>query len=224
MNAQLVGLAAALSLIPGVAAAESGDLPGRPVLVVRTYSNDTVARRDLRAARDVAESIFTDAGIAVSWVDCDDTIQKPVDGVVGCNPPIGTGDVVLRIRRSGLVDGNRYSSMGYSVVNRETGGAAPVFSTVFADRVASTARGASVDAKRLLGYAIAHEIGHLLLDDARHPDAGLMRAIWSGIELRRNRTADWRFARAEAETMRSAVTARTAHLVGNRAATSPQRR
>ena len=210
MNAQLVGLVAALSIIPRIATAESGDSAGRPVLVVQTYNSDTVARRDLRAARDVAESIFADAGIAVSWVDCDTTIQKP-DDVVRCNPPIGTGNVVLRIRRSGLVDGNRYSSMGYSVVNRETGGAPPVFSTVFADRVASTARSNSVDAKRLLGYAIAHEIGHLLLDNPRHPDGGLMRAIWSGIELRRNRTTDWRFAHAEAETMRSAVTARTAH-------------
>jgi len=211
MNAQLVGLAAALSIIPGMATAECVDSPGRPVLVVRTYSTGTVARQDLRAARNFTESIFTDAGITVSWVDCDDTIQKPVDGIMRCNQTIGTGDVVLRIRRSGLVDGNRYSSMGYSLVNRQTGGALPVFSTVFADRVASTARSASVDARRLLGYAIAHEIGHLLLDDPRHPDAGLMRAIWSRSELRRNRTTDWRFARAEAETMRSAVTSRTAH-------------
>jgi hypothetical protein len=210
MNVQLVGLAAALSLIPGMATAEVGDSPWRPVLVVRTYSNGTVARPDLRTARDFAESIFTDAGITVSWVDCDDTLQKPVDGVVRCNQPIGTA-VVLQIRRNGLVDGNRYSSLGYSLVGRQTDGAPPVFSTVFADRVASTARSASVDARRLLGYAIAHEIGHLLLDDPCHPDAGLMRATWSRIELQRNRTTDWRFARAEAEVMRSAVTARTAH-------------
>ena len=213
MNAQLIGLAAALSLIHGMATAESGDPPGRPVLVVRTFSNGTVGRRDLRTAREVADSIFTDAGIGVSWVDCDGTMQKLVNGVVRCNRPIGTSDVVLRIQRSGLVDGTRYSSMGYSVVNRKTGGGPPVLSTVFADRVAAVARSSSVDARRLLGYAIAHEIGHLLLDDSRHSDAGLMRAIWSGVELRRNRTTDWRFTGAEAETMRSAVNARTAPTV-----------
>ena len=60
--------------------------------------------------------------------------------------------------------------------------------------------------------AIAHEIGHLPLNDVHHPDAGLMRAVWSVVELRRNRTTDWLFGRAEAETMRVAVTARsTAH-------------
>ncbi len=35
----------------------------------------------------------------------------------------------------------------------------------------------------ILGRVMAHEIGHLLLDDGTHSDIGLMRAKWSGVDL-----------------------------------------
>ena len=92
--------------------------------------------------------------------------------------------------------------------NRRPGGASPQLSTVSADRVVAVARVAGVDARRVLGYAVAHELGHLL-NDPHHPDAGLMRALWSVAEIRRNRVEDFTFARDQAEMMRQDVAART---------------
>jgi len=50
-----------------------------------------------------------------------------------------------------------------------------------------------VDEATLLGRAVAHEIGHLLLGTSQHADAGLMRAHWSDRELQQGSEADWTF-------------------------------
>ena len=57
----------------------------------------------------------------------------------------------------------------------------------------------------LLGRAIAHEIGHLLLGSAEHPRSGLMRALWSHDELRGLKPAHWGFSTREAAQMRQTL-------------------
>ncbi len=210
MNFQAVGIVvAALSVIPGVVKAETGAASLQPGLVVRTYNNDKVSSRDLAAALDLADSIFTDAGVSVLWIECGVSDRQPSAPSERCNQPVDRNEVVLRIQTTGPVDAGRYASLGASLVSGHAGDA-PLFSTVFANRVASMARESSADATRVLGYAIAHEVGHLLLNDPHHPGAGLMRAVWSRFELQRNRPADWTFLSEEAETMRHALASRTA--------------
>ncbi len=51
-------------------------------------------------------------------------------------------------------------------------GQAGTLATIYEDRVESLATEAHVDSGRLLGRAIAHEIGHLLLGTASHARAG----------------------------------------------------
>ena len=83
----------------------------------------------------------------------------------------------------------RRRSLGFVLVdvNERRGSLA----TVYSDRGAALSRRAGVDAAELLGRAIAHEIGHLLLGTDRHGSRGLMRASWSGADLRRNLATDW---------------------------------
>jgi hypothetical protein len=49
---------------------------------------------------------------------------------------------------------------------------------VFYDRLQYIARFFSADVGQVLGNAIAHEVGHLLLPHPSHSTTGLMRAIW----------------------------------------------
>ena len=112
--------------------------------------------------------------------------------------------------------------MGFSLVR--IAGATPFLSTVYVDRAESVARVAGTDRRRVLGLAIAHEIGHVLLDSNTHSDAGLMRADWSRHDLRRTDGAAWHFleseaahVRASALERRSPILQRAAQLVGNRA-------
>lgn len=89
----------------------------------------------------------------------------------------------------------------------------PYLATVYADLVTGVARGAGIDARELLGRAIAHEIGHLLLGTNQHASAGLMRAVWSRVELRRDKATDWHFLDSEAGSMRAAIAVRKAALL-----------
>ena len=54
----------------------------------------------------------------------------------------------------------------------------------------------------VLGRAIAHELGHLLIGTPRHSSRGLMRALWSQEELRGDRAGDWRFSADESALMK----------------------
>ena len=69
--------------------------------------------------------------------------------------------------------------------------------TIYYDRVLHVARRAGLDASDLLGRAMAHEIGHLLLRVPGHNRSGLMRAVWTDAELAQNRRDDWSFTDAE---------------------------
>jgi predicted NBD/HSP70 family sugar kinase len=81
----------------------------------------------------------------------------------------------------------------------------PVFSTVHPDRVTAVAGAARVDRRVLLGRAMAHEIGHLLLNTPGHGKRGLMRARWSTRELRQDVEADWKFMESESAAMRATL-------------------
>ena len=189
-------VAAVLLLIPSMTAAQ-------PALVVRTYNNFGVAPDDLRVARVEADAILRNAGIDVIWMDCWFRDCAAVDASPRCGQPLGANDIVLRFQSGTTSARRRFTSMGFSMIG--AGPDRPYLSTVFPDVVQSVARGAAIEAHRVLGFAIAHEIGHLLLNTTEHAKAGLMRADWSRNELHRQAASDWRFLEAEATKMRAAV-------------------
>ena len=75
----------------------------------------------------------------------------------------------------------------------DTSARSAVLATIYVDRVASLAGAADLATHVVLGYAIAHELGHLLLGSNIHSARGLMRAVWRENELRRGEKADWSF-------------------------------
>jgi hypothetical protein len=70
------------------------------------------------------------------------------------------------------------------------------------DRVHQVAAAADVDATLLLGRAIAHELGHLLVATSVHSKFGLMRAVWSKHEVQLDRPRDWEFTKSEIAAIR----------------------
>jgi hypothetical protein len=98
-------------------------------------------------------------------------------------------------------------SLGYSFVM--AGAGQGILATVFADRVSALAHSARVDAGELLGRALAHEVGHMLLGRADHPSEGLMRGLWTVADLQRNHPHDWTWSRQERHDLRRALEIRT---------------
>ena len=73
---------------------------------------------------------------------------------------------------------------------------------VFYDRVDVLARKHVADAAQILGHAIAHEIGHILLNDQRHSPAGIMRGEWNLRDLQNTRYGYLDFTPRQARAIR----------------------
>jgi hypothetical protein len=189
-------------------------------IFIRVFNNAGVPEADLVAARGEAQAVLQQAGVNVVWGDCWVGGRQPASAPARCQEPTG-GDIVLRLMKTSDKSSkrSRFVSMGFSLVG--TPGAAPFLSTVYVDRAESVARVAGIDARRVLGLAIAHELGHVLLNSNTHAVSGLMRADWTRNELRRSDAGAWHFLETEAEHIRSAalerssLIERTAQLVGN---------
>ena len=174
---------------------------------IRTYDYANVTPDRLAAARAEAEQIFKRAQIAVQWVDC--RVPGRTSGEP-CTEPLSRGrDLMLRLvdrTPATGTEGERLVALGESMVDREERGG--VLMTVDLFRVGAVARNASAGMAGLLGRAIAHEIGHLLLGSAEHARLGLMRALWSYDELRGLKPANWGFSSREAAQMQQTLRGR----------------
>jgi hypothetical protein len=171
-------------------------------IIIRSYNNFGVPAADLAAARLNAEAALRHAGVNIVWADCWVGGEQPAPAYSRCEQPVG-GDIVLRLQKTSAIDRSKFVSMGFSLVGALD--VAPYLATVYVDRVESVARGAGIDARRLLGLAIAHEVGHVLLNSNTHAQSGLMRADWSRSELRRQDATSWHFLDDEAADVHEAV-------------------
>ena len=112
--------------------------------------------------------------------------------------------VVRLIEGSDKESGER-RALGYSLfdANGVSG-----FATVYVDRVDWLAKRAQYPRAPVLGRAIAHEIGHLLLRSNAHTETGLMREVWTAEQVVRNRREDWTFSADQGGDLRNARLAR----------------
>jgi hypothetical protein len=169
------------TLAPTVAHAETSRV------VIRVYdmaTTDAAARSDaMRAAADAIAS----AGMTVTWRDC-----SRGGAAHPCRTVRDAGDLVVRVLPGkGLAD----AELGFAPI--DPAGRQTVIATVYYDLVQRVSRRTGLDASELLGRAIAHEIGHLLLRAPGHAQSGLMRPLWTDEELSQNRPGDWTFSEAE---------------------------
>lgn len=168
-------------------------------VVVRVYDANGVLAGTNGQALDQASKALEAASIDVIWRRCP---ASP-----SCDAPLAPGELAIRIVRAPAPP--RYSGtlpLGDAMI--DTRGGTGVLATVYVDRIEWLAHEAGADSRALLGRAIAHELGHLLLATTTHGPVGLMRAHWSQDEVRRGRPRDWNFAPTELAAMRRRVEAR----------------
>ena len=170
-----------------------GAVTGWTDVVVRVYDANGALAGTNRTALDAALKTLEGASLDVIWRLC--------PAAPSCKAPMAPGELAIRIVRS-LVPPPRRGTLplGDAMLDRHTG--TGVLATIYVDRVEWLAREAGTDSRALLGRAIAHELGHLLLATTAHGPVGLMRAFWSQDEVRRGLAHDWAFAPAELSAMR----------------------
>ena len=181
-------------------------VPADASIAVRTYTQSD-SERSMHTARRIASAALGRAGIQVTWVECGLPAALAQAAAHACAQPLRTNELVVRVVSAGTGNGGPGgNALGFAFVDLNAGGG--WLATVYANRVEEMARLAGVDAAEVLGRAIAHEIGHLLLGTNQHARHGLMRASWSGADLRRDQAMQWLFGGKEAEVMRGRISRR----------------
>ncbi len=92
--------------------------------------------------------------------------------------------------------------------------AGPVRIQVYFDRLVDYAASCAARGPEIMGYVLAHEIGHVLEGVARHSTTGLMRANWTADDLYRIQRQDLSFAPEDRRLMRSGLEARQKAMWG----------
>jgi hypothetical protein len=203
--------AIAFTLVLVLATATTSHAETRRV-VVRVYETGIgdVALRT--TAIQTAASIVELAGIPVEWYDCTEAGRRPV-----CQDARRSGNFIARImptltpgaplRRPSVealgTQGDSEPPLGFAVVDPNT--QSGKMATVFHDQVDAVARRTGVARSELLGRALAHEVGHLLLGVLGHSRTGIMRAVWTDDELTRARPEDWLFAAGDTQRLQQSL-------------------
>jgi hypothetical protein len=184
--------AVVVTLMAGGGASDGAELAWKG-LSVRVYDTARVPKPALRTALEAAAQTLRTADVEVTWVTCS------VSSGGRCTEPLARGELIVRLVRSAAAGDDE--SLGTAVVDPATG--TGVLATVYVDRVERLARGSAGDLATLLGRAMAHEIGHLLMGRSTHASAGLMRPRWTRGEVARNTRSDWRFGAPDVRAIRA---------------------
>jgi hypothetical protein len=181
----VAAIAAAATTVPAEAAVIIDSL------MIRVYDTAGVLAGDRARAMRVAADALASARIYIEWRDC--TPAPAGAPPVECQAVPRSGDLLVRIGDApARISHGMALSLGYSLIDTQSGRG--TLATIYRDRVNWLAAQAHAPATRLLGRAIAHELGHLVLGSNEHSENGLMRAVWTAAEVARNRPSDWRFS------------------------------
>lgn len=171
-----------------------------PGLTVSVYNYAPAPAAEIRRAEQEATAVFRRSGIEVSWVNC------PLEGTT-CGTESKPTDVIMRIL--GKRPGNALDrTLGYAIPGR--------YASVYALEAYSAAKSAQVDGSVVLGIAIGHEIGHVLLGGLEaHSRTGIMQARWGKKDYRAASQHALGFGPDETRKLRAEVVLRTYTLTAS---------
>ena len=174
------------------------DLSQKPAVRVWAIDTTHVDEKTLSEALNTATRIFRNAGVRLLWLQCPAPIVQPGDSE-RCSS-VDEGTLILRIVPRPAGDSVDRDALGFAVAVRGNA----TYATVFRERVlaALDPTGPCTEGV-LLGHAIAHELGHLLLGTSSHALAGLMAGRWHAMELEYAASGWLQFSPAESATMRA---------------------
>jgi hypothetical protein len=150
-----------------------------PRLCIHVYNLANVSFRTLDQATKEAARILATAGVEIVWQqspadtrEANISDQSAAVSQVSREPDVRDYLVVKIIRR--FPDHSLPGALGYSLPDARFGQHAEIFY----NRVERVSASGDIDLATMLGHAMAHEIGHVLLGSTEHSPDGIMKARW----------------------------------------------
>jgi hypothetical protein len=163
---------------------------------VRVYNYAEIPATILHFAESEANRIYREAGVHLEWHECYLSARvKSADST--CAAPLTPSDLQLRIVRRSTVTPIHalVVNVGFTVGN---------LATVQLEPLLDRGRPTACPPYLMLGRAIAHEIGHLLLG-REHSSQGIMQAQWSPDQFEPSAGNSMIFTPDQETKLRSAV-------------------
>lgn len=174
---------------------------------VHFYNDSEVPEAELFAAQRVAQKVLRRANVDVAWQDC--TVRpNPSRLFPACASHLRRNDLVLyfvtRLEAHALGVGK--NALGFSIIPDNNDEAQIAY--VCYSRVRALSYSTSFTPDELLGLAIAHEIGHLLLGTNEHSNRGILRERWRTRDLEKRYWEEFLFTTEQAQRLQRAVKTR----------------
>jgi hypothetical protein len=166
-------------------------------ITVQVSNWASVAPRILTDAENQATQVFRASGVAVSWLNCPLTISEAEANPI-CIAPCPPSRISVRINSEMPADLPK-TTLGVALSETAT------YATVYYPRVDDYARLGIATHSQILGHAIAHEMGHLLLGRGQHALFGIMRGVWTAEDLRQITMGAFLFSAPQSKVIRQAV-------------------
>jgi hypothetical protein len=142
-----------------------------PAITILLYNYAHASARTLAGTEREAGRILKEAGVETAWLDCP-TEHLAIAAPEPCRKSPEPAELVLRILPSATKNGFRDTVFGCAIL--------PAYASVYYDRAALLAGSddAEFELPTILGFAMAHELGHLLLGSNSHSESGIMQGQW----------------------------------------------
>jgi len=157
-------------------------------LQVSVFNRAPISPETIERAEGEAGRVFRDVGIEVIWLNCPQDTER--EAALGrCEEVSFPFHLHLGILRASR--GLKVSTVGISFFGKDGQGC---YADLFNDVIQQLQEETHVPAAAILGHAMAHELGHLLLGTSSHTPIGLMRAHWDRDDLTKAARGNLRFS------------------------------
>lgn len=156
---------------------------------------DTIAKMQSEAGW-----VLSKAGVPTEWVDCPSSTES-AEAKSPCAGQLGGTRFLVRLTHDHIPHHGSASDMalGFSHVTSDGG----TYATLLMDLIEELADHQELVSRgQILGHAVAHEIGHLIMGLNSHSSHGLMRSGWKAKELHDMAERHLLFSKQEGERMR----------------------
>jgi len=190
---------AVVSLVASIAAAARTPDALAPRVHLSVFNDAGIPADTLAQAATRATAILAQSGVELDWLNCGR--PDPAD----FSPPTTPCSVVAWPHHLSVRIVPRGRSIGADIFGQafldDVGRGA--YSNVYYNNLAANREHAQLSDGDMLGFVIAHEVGHLLLGSNSHSPSGLMQARWDSSALHSALHNTLFFTPAQSATLRS---------------------